>query len=126
LPRPAQPHLREAKLHNRTVGRRRGAAILGKQRQGPWLSRFLIEHLDGFAPGGGLGRADLAEIQNVALHHPTALQALVLNDAPIGVRLAILLSSGLAQEHDPASLAKRISPGEQGRSSLQRFSAMAT
>src|SRR5689334_3857865 len=89
----------------------------------PWLSCFLIEDLDGFAPGGGLRGADLAQIQNVALHHPPTLEALVLHDAPIGVRLAVLLPSGLAQEHDP-SLAKRISLREQGRSSLQRLSAV--
>jgi hypothetical protein len=65
-----------------------------------------------------------AQIQNVALHHPPALEALVLDDTPIAVRLAVLLSPGLPQEHDPASLAKRISPREWGRSSLQPFSAV--
>ena len=124
LPWSAQPHLRQAKLHGRTVGRHRGTAILGKQRQRPRMSGFLVENLDGLAPRGRLGWADLTQIQNVALHHPAALQALVLDDAPIAVRLAILLSPGLPQKHDPASLAKRISPRERGRSSLQPFSAV--
>src|ERR1700760_340632 len=123
LPWPAQPHLREAKLHGRTVGRHRGTVILRKQRQRPRTSRFLIEDFDGFAPSGRLRRADLTQIQNMTLHHPAAREALVLDDAPIAMRLAVLLSPGLPQEHDRASLAKRIRPGERGRSSLQPFSA---
>ena len=74
LPRSAQPHLRQAKLHDRTVGRDRGGAILGKQRQCPRTSGVLVENFDGLAPGRGLRRADLAQIQNVALHHPAALR----------------------------------------------------
>src|SRR6202035_3215861 len=99
-------------LHGRTVWRHRGTAILGKQCQRPWTSGVLVENLDGFAPGRRLRRTDLTQIQNMPLHHPTALEASVLDDAPIGVRLAILPSSGLPQEHDPVSLAKRISPRE--------------
>ena len=104
LPWSAQPHLRQANLHGRTVGRHHGTAILGKQRQCPRMSRFLIEDFDGLAPRRGLGRADLTQIQNMALHHPAALEAQVLDDGPAGVRLAILPSPGLPQKHDPASL----------------------
>src|ERR1700739_2509322 len=125
LPWSAQPHLRQAKLHGRTVGRHRGTAILRKQRQRPRTSGLLVENLDGFAPRRGLGWANLTQIQNVALHHPAALEALVLDDAPVVVRLATLLSPGLPPKHHRASLAKRIRPGERGRSSLQPFSAMA-
>jgi hypothetical protein len=71
-----------------------------------------------------LRRADLTQIQNMTLHHPAALKALVLDDAPIAARPAVLLWPGLPQEHDRASLAKRIRPGERGRSSLQPFSAV--
>jgi hypothetical protein len=60
LPRPAQAHLRQAKLHDRIVGHRRSGAILGKQRQCPPMSDVLVENLDGLAPGRRLGRADLA------------------------------------------------------------------
>jgi hypothetical protein len=65
-----------------------------------------VENFDGLAPGRGLGRADLTQIQHVALHHSAALEALVLDDAPIAVRLAVLLSPGLPQKHDPANLAR--------------------
>src|ERR1700679_587245 len=83
-----------------------------------------IENFDGLAPGRGLGRTDLAQIQHVALHHSATREAQVLDDAPVAVRLAVLLSLGLPQKHDPANLASRIRRGERGRSSLQPFSTM--
>jgi hypothetical protein len=43
--------------------------ILGEQRQCPCVPGVLVEHFDGLAPGSSLGRADLAQIQDVALHH---------------------------------------------------------
>jgi hypothetical protein len=69
-------------------------------------------------------QADLAQIQTMTLHPPPTLEVLVVDDAQIAVRLVVLLSPGLPQEHDRASLAKRIRPGEQDRSSLQLFSAV--
>src|ERR1700722_17261298 len=69
----------------------------------------------GSGGGGLLGRQ--------SFHHRAALEALVLDDAPIAVRLAVLLSPGLPQKHDPANLARRIQRAEWGRSSLQPFSA---
>ena len=122
LLRPAQPHVGQAKLHDRTVGCDRGGAILGKQRQCPRMSGVLVENFDGLAPGRGPGRADLAQIQNVELHHSAVLEALVLDDAPIAVRLTILPSPDLPQKHDPATLARRIRRWEPGRSSRQPFS----
>jgi hypothetical protein len=46
----------------------------------------------------------------VPLHHSVALDALVLNDAPVAVRLELcvlpsLLSPGLPQNYDPANRA---------------------
>jgi capsule polysaccharide export protein KpsC/LpsZ len=70
-----------------------------------------------------LRQADLTQIQNMTLYPPAALEALVLDGAPIAVCLAVFLSPALPQEHDRASLAKRISPRERVRSSLQPFSA---
>ena len=57
---------------------------------------IFVENLDGLAPGRGLGRADLAQIQDVALHNAPGAEAMVLDDAPIAVRLAILLPPGPA------------------------------
>jgi hypothetical protein len=71
----------------------------------------------GGSGGGEFGRL----LGRQLLRHPAALQALVLDVAPIAVRLAILLSPGLPQEHDPANLARRIQQAEWGRSSLQPF-----
>jgi hypothetical protein len=59
------------------------------------MSHLLVEDFAGLTPGGRLRRADLAQMQHGALHHPAALEALVLDDAPIGVRLAVLRSPGL-------------------------------
>ena len=47
----------------------------------------------------------IAKIQNVALSRHPACHTLVLDNAPILVRLAVLLSLGLPQKHDPADLA---------------------
>ncbi|MGQ7370434.1 hypothetical protein ACTGW3_12755, partial [Streptococcus suis] len=48
---------------------------------------------------------------------------LVLNDIPIAVRLAVLLSLSASQKHDAANLSAPCSAWESGRSSLQPFSA---
>jgi hypothetical protein len=48
LPRSAQPHLRQAKLHERVIGPGRRGAILREQRQGPRVSGVLVEHFNGF------------------------------------------------------------------------------
>jgi len=103
----------------------RAGAVLGKQRQCPRTAGVLVEYLDGLASGCGMGRADLAQTQNVALHHAAAFDTLVLDDASVTVRLAILLSPGLPQKHDPANLARRIRRWESGRSSLPPFLAVA-
>ena len=54
------------------------------------------------APHLRLGRIDLAQIQNVPLHHPAAVESLILDEAPIEVRLAVLPSFDSSQEHDDA------------------------
>jgi hypothetical protein len=61
------------------------------------MSGVRVERFNGFAPGRGLRRADLAQIQDVALHNAADPEAMVLDDAPIAVRLAILLSPGPAK-----------------------------
>src|SRR5580658_8532090 len=61
-----------------------------------------VEHLDRLAPHLRLGRIDLAQIQNVPLHHSAIVETLVLDEAPIEVRLAVLPSLDSPQEHDGA------------------------
>jgi choline dehydrogenase-like flavoprotein len=78
----------------------------------------------GLSPPRSLRGVDLAQIQNVALYDTPACHTLVLDNAPIVVRLAVLLSLGLPQKHDPANLAVGIRCWEQGRSSLQPFSVI--
>jgi hypothetical protein len=40
----------------------------------------------------------------VPLHHPAIIETLVLDDIPIAVHLAVLLSLGASQKHDAANL----------------------
>jgi hypothetical protein len=100
LPRPPQPYLRQLQPDNRTVRQQPFAAILRKQRQRARLRRPGFHHLDRAPPCQFLGRVDLAQIQNVALHHPPASNAPVLHHAPAAVLLAILPANLRTQEHD--------------------------
>jgi hypothetical protein len=67
------------------------------------MSRIVIKHLDGLAPHRGLRGIDLAQIQHVTLHDTATHDTLVLDDAPILVRLAVFLPLGLSQKHDSES-----------------------
>ena len=58
----------------------------------PGAARLRVEHLDRLAPSLRLRRIDLAEGQNVPLPHPAIIETLVLDDAPIQMRLAVLPS----------------------------------
>ena len=68
------------------------------------MSRVVIEHLDRLAPHRSLRRIDLPQVQNVTLHHAATGNTLVLDHAPIVVRLAIFLAWGLSQKHDRTNL----------------------
>src|SRR5450631_520141 len=57
------------------------------------------------------------------LHHPVAIETFVLDDVPVVVRLAVLLSLGASQKHDAANLSASRPAWESGRSSLQPFLA---
>src|SRR5271155_460031 len=87
------------------------------------MACVFVEHLDGLAPCRRLRGADLAEIQHMPLHHPAAIETLVLDHVPVAVRLAVLLSLGASQKHDAANLPASRRPWESGRSSLQTFLA---
>ena len=67
------------------------------------MPRVLVEHLDRLAPHRGLRGIDLAQIQHVTLHDAAARDTLVLDDAPILVRLAVFLPLGLPQKHGSES-----------------------
>jgi hypothetical protein len=123
LPRTAKLHLRQAKLDDRCIACDRLASILRKQRQRSRMPGVLVEHLDRLAPRRRLRGVDLAEIQHVPLHHPAVIETLVLDNVPVAVRLAVLLSLGASQEHGATNLRAPSRPWESGRSSLQPFSA---
>ena len=87
--------------------------------------RVLAGHRDRIAPGGRLRGIDLAQIQDVPLYHPAMIETLVLDDAPVVVRLADFLSLAAPQKHDGPSLSTRLQPCESGRSSLEPFLAIS-
>jgi hypothetical protein len=89
---------------DRSVARNGVAAILREQRQRPWASRVRADNLDRLAPRNSLRGVDLAQIQDVPLHRSAIVETLVLDDVPIAVRLAVLLSLGPPQEHGAATL----------------------
>src|SRR3954463_15601951 len=95
-----------------------------KQRQRPWPPGILVKDFDRLAPSLGLRGIDLAQIQDLALQHPAIAEALALDDVPVGMRLAVLLSLGSPQEHDGGSLCTQGRPWKWGRSSLQPISAV--
>src|SRR5271169_363554 len=53
------------------------------------------------------------------LHHSAAIETLVLDDAPIEVRLAVLPPFGSSKEHNDVDSITKTIPWESGRSSLQ-------
>jgi hypothetical protein len=69
------------------------------------MSRVVIEHLDGLAQHRSLRRIDLPQVQNVTLHDAATCNTLVLDHAPIVVRLTVFLARGLSQKHDRTNLA---------------------
>ena len=123
LPRASKLHLGQPKLDDRRIACDRLTLILRKQRQCSRTPGVFVEHLDCLAPRRRLRGVDLAKIQHMSLHHPPVIETLVLDDVPIAVRLAVLLSLGASQEHGAANLLAPPRPWESGRSSLQPFSA---
>ena len=95
-----QAKFRQAQPRRRGVVRRGLAAIRGEQGERPGAARLRVEHLDRLALSLRLRRIDLAQIQNLPLHHPAVIETLVLDDAPIQMRLAVLPSFDSSQEHD--------------------------
>ncbi|MBV8936128.1 MAG: hypothetical protein JO095_10015 [Alphaproteobacteria bacterium] len=84
----------------------------GEQRQRARLNGALFQHLDRTAPGPLLAVVDLAQIQHMALHHPAAGNAPVLDDAEIAMLLAVLPANLLAQKHCAREVAASPWPGK--------------
>ena len=75
-----QAKIGQTQPHHRGIVRHGLATILGKQGQRLGAARLRVENLDRLAPGLRLGRIDLAQIQDVPLHHPATVETLVLDD----------------------------------------------
>ncbi len=80
-----EPHLHAVRL--RVLGNR---SIGGEQGQLRMSLRLLIEGFDHTAPRRELAVVDLAEIQHLPLHDLAARTALVLDNIPVAMLLAVL------------------------------------
>ena len=74
-----QAQFGQAKPHHRGVCGDRFASVVGEQGQRLTAARIRVEHLDRLAPSLRLGRIDLAQIQNVPLHHSATIEATPLS-----------------------------------------------
>src|SRR5688572_19179148 len=95
LARSAQLQLGELDPHDRLIVHLDGA-VGGKQSHGSGLSLAVLKNLDRLLPRGLLLIVDLAQIKNVALNDLVTCAALVFDDAPVTVVLAIFLSRATA------------------------------
>ena len=99
LPGPVQRQRLEPEAHDALVARGRDA-ILGEERHGARPRRIVLENLDRLAPRLALAVIDFTQVEHMALDDFSAGHALVFDDAPIVMRLAILEAFAAAQEHD--------------------------
>jgi hypothetical protein len=105
LSRPAQPQLGQLQPNDRGIRQNPFTTILGKQRQRLRSILRFVQHLDRPAPSQLLRVVDLAEMKHVFLHHAPVRDALVLDDAPIAMPLAVLVANPVvAQKHGGAAL----------------------
>jgi hypothetical protein len=95
LARPLQAQLAQAHAHRIHVVARHAAS--GEQRHLAPLAGVL--NFDGLAPGLALAGIDLAQIPHLTLRHTAISQAARLHNAPVLVKLAVLLATLAAQEH---------------------------
>ncbi|MGA2853076.1 MAG: helix-turn-helix domain-containing protein [Verrucomicrobiota bacterium] len=89
--------LRKPHLHG---GRVRGGrrAIGGKERALAGLTVVFVEDGNGLLPGGALGIVDLAQVEDVALHH-AAPDAAALDDGPGAMLLAVFFACAALEKH---------------------------
>jgi hypothetical protein len=120
LARPLQHQLGQVHLYRRDIWRRR--AVVREERQ---LHRLpLVNRRDGPAPPRLLRVIEFAQIQERLLDGPPAPDTSVLDNTPVSVLFAILLSSGRPQKHTAHSRWTQAARQE-GRSSPQRGVTLA-
>jgi hypothetical protein len=107
-------HLERQRVHffsrNRTV--------IGKETGLSRLPGVFIEDFDALAPRLFLAVVDLPEIEQLTLGRLTASHAARLDDAPIAVKLSVLLARVTAEKHDRRQIANRPWAIQEGRSAL--------
>src|SRR5688500_4938378 len=118
-PRAAEPKLLQLQPDDRAVVDQTLAAILRKQRQRPRPPGTVLERLDRLAPGELLRVVDLAQIQNMTLHHAPAADPAGLHNAEGPVLLAVLPANLGAQKHDGCRLCPQPAPRKSPWSALQ-------
>jgi hypothetical protein len=89
--------LGELHLHGGRVRRGR-SAVGGKERTLAGLAVLFIEDGNGLLPGGALGIVDLAQVEDVPLHH-AAPDAAALDDRPGARLLAVLFARAAFEKH---------------------------
>jgi hypothetical protein len=104
--------LRQLQPNDRGVRQNLRAAVFGKQRQGRRSIGRFVHHLDRPPPRQFLRVVDLAEVKNMLLNDPSASNALVFDDAPVAMPLAVLLANLGAQKHDGAAFFTNPAPGK--------------
>src|SRR5271166_3466390 len=107
LPRPVQFHAIEPHLDAVSLGVIRNGPIGREQRQLCRLLRPFVKGFDNAAPRRALTVVDLAQVQNLPLHHFAPSTALALNDVPIEMLLAVLDPSVASQIHAADSTQNR-------------------
>jgi hypothetical protein len=116
--RPGQLQTVQPHLHGRRVtGRRR--AVLGEQGALAGLALVFIKDRDGLLPGGALRIIDLAQVEDVALHHATS-DAAALDDGPRAMLLAVLAPRAALEKH-AASVARQPREGRDQVATTRRF-----
>ena len=92
--------LRKLHLHRRRGGQGR-RAVGGKERTLAGLAVVFIEDGNGLLPGGALGIVDLAQVEDVPLHHAPP-DAAALDDRPGAMLLAIFFARAALEKHAPS------------------------
>lgn len=90
----------ELHLHGGRVRGGRGA-VGRKERALTGLAVLFVEDGNGLLPGGALGVVDLAQIEDVPLHH-AASDAAALDDGPGAMLLAVLFARAALEKHVPS------------------------
>lgn len=98
MPRTLQPHLVHAYVNHIAIDGLNWS-IFRKQRNRAWRIFAIFQYLYRAPPGFSLAVVDLAQIENMPLHHTPVAEAMVLDDAPVAVFFAVLDSPSHPKEH---------------------------